>query len=237
MPGSRRPPISRVSATAWPAFGTVMKVCCSQPPRGCRPGAVGGGVGATVGAAVGSGVSPGSPATIRIQPACRVFGSVSSEGMMTTRSRPGAGRRWCPRPARSTTACRRRERCTGSRPATPTATAPKGSLAPGELEPVGVALAEGLSLPVSLGLGLAEGCRPRSAGGPPPRRPGDAWSWRSIRVVAEVVAIDRRHRPISEEARLAAQEVQLGLEAVPPSGSSSSCCLRFSSIWSTPATA
>ena len=161
--------------------GDGRRSAASQPPRGCRHDPVGGGVGATVGATVGSGVTPGSPATIRIQPASSLFGSVSSEGM-TTRSRPGAARRWCPRPARWTTGCRRRERCTGSRPATPTATAP-GSLPLGELEPEGVALAEGRSLPGRLGLGLTAGLqaeisrRTATSGGQTTHGHGDQLGW------------------------------------------------------------
>ena len=73
--------MSRVSATPWPAFGMVWKVCWDPaatrfPAR--QPVATG--VGAAVGAAVATGVAPGSAATIRIQPASSVSGLVRRDG-------------------------------------------------------------------------------------------------------------------------------------------------------------
>jgi hypothetical protein len=109
-----------------------------------------------VGATVGSGVIPGSPATIRTQPTCRVFGSVSSEGY------DDPFQAW----SCATLVPHAREIDESVSPPRTVYRAPtidadgegaKDSLAPGELEPVGVALAEGLSVPVSLGVGLGEG--------------------------------------------------------------------------------
>jgi hypothetical protein len=117
---------------------------------------VGGGVGAAVGATVGSGVAPGLAETIRIQPTSSVFGSVSSEGY----DDPFQAWSW----ATLVPHARAMDESV-SPPRTvyrvPTSGADgeggRDSLAPGELEPAGVALADGPSLAGTLGVGLADG--------------------------------------------------------------------------------
>ena len=84
--GSMRPPMSKVRATAGPAFGIVRNVC-AEPAATLLPavhpveegGDVGRGV-AGAGEGVGRGVTFGSPATISSQPGSMTFGFVASDG-------------------------------------------------------------------------------------------------------------------------------------------------------------
>ena len=157
IPGSSRPPMSRVSATPWPAFGTVVKVCWAPaatrfPAR--QPVATGS---ARRSARSWAGASrPGRPRRSGSSPPRACPGWSASDGYVAPFQACSCARS-CPRPGRWTRACRPRARCRSSRRPAPTAIGTRDRARLGDPGLAGV-----LSATARLALALAAG---RGAGG------------------------------------------------------------------------